>query len=185
MKEKIKVALDVDGVLANFYLAMCRRFNMKYETVDRWGVPWLEEHLLGVDDDFEFWGNLPNMNRPDSISFDFDCYITAVPEKFKDSRIEWLKKNGYPDKPVIIAFDKAHAMKENGVSILIDDKFENIEKVSFAGLHGIHFVPDYLYPKPQQTHTPNLTIKHLSEANDIIERLKEEIELKQLKNKFV
>ncbi len=185
MEEKIKVALDVDGVLANFYLAMCKRFNKKYETIDRWGVTWLNERIDEIDDDFDFWDNLPNMNRPDAITFDFDYYITAIPEKYHDSRVKWLKHHGYPDKPVIVAFEKAEAMKENGVSILIDDKYENIEKVSYAGLKGIHFIPDYLYPKPQQTHNPKLTIKHLSEANDIIEELKKEIKDKQSNKKFV
>jgi len=151
MEENDKVALDVDGVLANFYLAMCQRFGMEYVTIDRWGVPWLEKHLPEVDGDFTFWDNLPNMNRPDAITFDFDYYITAIPGKYKESRIKWLKHHGYPDKSVIIAFDKATAMKENGVGILIDDKYDNIEKVSYAGLKGIHFIPDYLNPQPQQT----------------------------------
>lgn len=31
-----KVALDVDGVLADFYLAMCQRFNMPYKMIDSW-----------------------------------------------------------------------------------------------------------------------------------------------------
>jgi len=185
MKEKIKVALDVDGVLANFYLAMCIAFDKPYVTIDRWGVPWLDKKLPEVDEVMAFWDTLPNMNNPKAITFDFDYYITAIPAKYHDSRVKWLKQHGYPDKPVIIAFDKAEAMKENGVEILIDDKFENIEKVSFAGLHAIHYVPDYLYPNPQQTHTPKLTIKHLSEAKDIIEKLKEEIEMKHLKKKFV
>ena len=172
MSEK-KKALDVDGVLANFYLAMCRRFNKPYVSIDKWGEPWLEERLPDVLDDYDFWDNLPNMNRPDAINFDFDYYITAIPIQFKDSRIKWLKKNGYPDKPVIVAFNKDEAMIRHGVDILIDDKYENIEKVTKAGLIGIHYVPDYLNPSQHQHHHPELTIKHLSEVNTVIDGFKD------------
>jgi hypothetical protein len=178
---KVKRALDVDGVLANFYLAMCRRFGQEYVVTDRWGVPWLNERLPEVDGDFDFWDNLPNMNRPDAITFDFDYYITAIPAKYKDSRIAWLKHHGYPDKPVIIAFDKAKAMKSRDVKILIDDKYENVEKVHAAGMHAIHYVPDYLYPQPQQTHHPKLTVKHLSEVNEKILNIERELWLKEKK----
>lgn len=164
---KSKVALDVDGVIANFYLAMCRRFGMDYETIDCWGVKWLAEKFDEVDDD-EFLDALPNMNRPDAITFDFDCYITAIPEKHKESRIAWLAKHGYPEKPVYIAFDKAECMKRHNIDIIIDDKYENVKAVEDAGLKAIHYVPDYLFPRIEQTHVSSRTIKHLSEAKIVI-----------------
>jgi len=63
-------------------------------------------------------------------------------------------------------------MIRHGVDILIDDKYENIEKVTAAGLIGIHYVPDYLNPSSAQTHDPDLTIKHLSEVNKVVSNLK-------------
>lgn len=168
---RVKVALDVDGVLANFYLAMCIKFNKPYVSVNSWSNSWQEENFPKTFDDLEFWDTLPNINHPHAITFEFDCYITAIPEHLKDSRIKWLKKHGYPDKPVITAHDKATAMIENDITILIDDKFENINNVHKAGLYGIHYVPDYMRPIQEETHSPMFTIKHLSEANEIIQKI--------------
>lgn len=176
---KVKRALDVDGVLANFYLAMCRKFGKEYVVINKWEVAWMDKHLPEIEEDSIFWNNLPNMNNPEAITFDFDYYITAIPTKHKDSRIAWLKRHGYPDKPVIIAFDKVAAMKERNVKILIDDRYENIEKVHAAGMHAIQYVPDFLCPQPQETHHSKFTVKHLSEVNEKILNIERELWLKE------
>jgi len=160
----MKIGLDVDGVLANFNLAVSRFHNKPHITTNSWEQDWITELFHTIEHDDEFWDELPVLSHPEEITFEFDYYITAVPEHKKQNRINWLKKNGFPDKPVIVSDEKLETMRELGVDVLIDDKYSTIKEVQEAGLIGIHFIPSYLEPK--NTLTPN--IKHLSQVNEIL-----------------
>lgn len=163
----MKKGIDVDGVLANFYLAFCMRFNMPIETINHWERPWINEKFHDVENDHNFWANLPVLNRPEEISFEFDYYITSLPDNLKSAREEWLEKNGFPDKPVILSYDKSKTMKELGVDILVDDRYQTIKEVHEAGLNGIQFVPYYM--QPHDLH--HLNIRNLHDAHDVFKIL--------------
>lgn len=164
----MKKALDVDGVLANFYFAFCTKFNKPVETIRQWERPWINDKFHEVANDHEFWANLPVLNKPEDINFEFDYYITSLPDNLKSAREEWLEKNGFPDKPVILSYDKSTTMKELGVDLLIDDKHQTIIEVHESGLTGIQFVPYYM--QPDDLH--HLNIKNLNDVNIILEQIK-------------
>jgi hypothetical protein len=166
----MKVGLDVDGVLANFYLEFCRLCNKPYDVIYSWDTPWIDDHFHLVLEDEGFWKRLPIISQPESINFDFDYYITSIPPGMKEAREEWLKINGFPDKPVIVSDDKVSVMQELGVGVLIDDKYETLVEVEAAGLLPIQFIPKFLYPEGEV----DITIKHLSEVNGILAGFKEE-----------
>lgn len=172
----MKIALDCDGVLANFYLEICRKFNRPVETIDDWEVPWIAENFNSIIDDYDFWVNLPILTHPEEISFEFDYYITSLPEHLKPAREEWLKKNKFPDKPVVISFEKEKTMLELGVDIIIDDKYQTIKEVSDSGLIGIHYLP-YYFRQKQENHEH--TIRNLHDVNEIVEKLKNNYTIKK------
>ena len=168
--KKDKIALDVDGVIANFYLAVCRRFNHPYETVERWYLPWLTSKMFDeVARDNEFWRTLPVLNPPEAITFDFQCYMTAVPHDQLESRIQWLKDNGFPNKPVIVSHDKISDCKILGIDVLIDDKPDTILAAADAGIKAIRFVPQYFY-EDLTSHSSYKIIRHLDEVNKFIKK---------------
>ena len=164
----MKIALDVDGVLANFYLEFCKLHKMPHKTITEWEVKWIAEKLHTVDNNEDFWLRLPIINSPESISFDFDCYITSIPEQMKSIREQWLIKNGYPNKPVIVSHNKLPTMLKLGIDVIIDDKYSTIKSVSDAGLLGIHFIPYFL--NPPIIHSINT--KHLYDVPEIIKKYK-------------
>ncbi len=164
----MKVGLDVDGVLANFELAMAKHFNKQHLTSYGWDVQWIGELIHKIENDEEFWENLPIISHPESITFDFDYYITAIPSPMKGARERWLKKNGFPDKPVIVSDRKLETMCELGVEVLIDDKISTMKEVHKAGLCAIHFIPDYMISDDILINN----IKHLSQVNGKIDEYK-------------
>lgn len=167
-ENKISVALDVDGVLANFYLAMCRKYDMPFESVNFFGVKWIEEKLKETDGDFEFWENLPLLNVPEAISFDFDYYITSIPVHLIDSRKKWLLKNGFPDKPIFVTNNKAQLCKDLGVKVLIDDRPSTIIDCMNNGILGIQYIPYYSNMKVMTQHY----VTHLYDIKYILKNVK-------------
>lgn len=164
----MKVGLDVDGVLANFELGMAKLFSKPHVTSYGWDTQWITDLIHKVEDDENFWENLPLISHPEEITFDFDYYITAIPPKMKGAREKWLKKNGFPDKPVIVSDKKLETMRELGVEVLIDDKLTTIIEVEKGGLLAIHFLPPYMI----QIDDSVRSIKHLSQVNEIIAQYK-------------
>lgn len=141
----MKVGLDVDGVLANFYLSMCERYKQPYGILNDWhGCEFINNNLVEVNVDSEFWKTLRVLNDPSMLDFEFDYYITSIPDGMKEAREFWLKSNGFPDKPVIVAHDKLTACRALGVSILIDDKPSTLEIFREQDdVIGIQYIPPY------------------------------------------
>lgn len=139
-----KVALDVDGVIADFYLAVCKKFKKPYISISDWEIDWIRNNFHKIEKDESFIRTLPLLNPPETITFEFECYMTSLPEKLLDQRQEWLLTNGFPDKPIIISNEKEKTMLEMGINILVDDKPDTIKKVNdIDGLIGIQYIPKY------------------------------------------
>lgn len=144
MKNKNKkIALDVDGVLLNFYQGVCEKFNKPYITIDKFDTDWIDEIFPIIENDMNFWSNLKQMIPPCGITFDFDYYITALPSQMVGARLHNLVELGYPVKPIYVSHDKAKLCKGLGVDILIDDKPKTIIECRKIGVNGILIVPPY------------------------------------------
>ena len=167
--ERLKVGLDVDGVLVNFYLHMCRWFNKPYIITEKWSTDWIDKKFDEIKDDKRFWLTLPTLMPPEAINFDFDYYITSIPKIQRQSRQQWLSMNGYPNKPVIVSYDKLKTCNILEVDILIDDKLATLDVIRNSdNVVGIQFIPSYM--KVKSTHG-DYAIRHLTGAKKIIEHL--------------
>jgi len=161
---KTQIALDVDGVLANFYLAMCRRFNRPYKPISKWNVGWLGNHFDEIKNDFEFWSTLPTLTPPEEINFEVTAYVSSLPEIMEEARRAWLKANNYPSAPLFVSGQsKVSILKELGITHYVDDKTANVEEIREAGISCFRFIPPYMF-EPTSGKL-NYDIKNLNEIN--------------------
>jgi len=146
-KEGIKkIFLDVDGVLANFYLAMCIRYNNPYKTLNSWSNSWINDIFHEIKNDKGFWHMLPVLNPPEAITFDIAGYVSACPEDMYLQREFWLKKNGFPMAPLYLtsSHDKVAILKKLKCDIYLDDRLENVIQLRKADINAILFEPTYI-----------------------------------------
>lgn len=163
--EKIVKGLDVDDVIAGFYLAMCIRYNVPVIPRDIWDgkdtCKFIADNMPEVSRDYRFWANLPIINSPDMLTFDFDYYVSSFPSEMAYARQEWLLKHGYPDKPLLCTTNKVQACNQYGINVLIDDSKSNIDKVNEAGIMGIWYRPWYMIEKGQDLDNLSLVDSHI------------------------
>ena len=169
--QQFKIGLDVDGVLANWYLGMCIKYNMPYELIDTWNVPWLLEKYHKVKGDEKFWESLPILSEPQAIIFEVAAYVTSIEEWLLDARTHWLAINGFVEAPIIVSHDKKVHCTDHGINVLVDDKLETLIdiKENAPNILPIKFTPSYMREDvPEGIYE----IRHLSEVNQVLESLK-------------
>lgn len=143
-----KIALDVDGVLLNFYKHFCDWHGVKEKKSNKdWHMPWVAENFSNIAKSNEFWSTLPLLASPEFIGFDFDYYLTSLPPSQAVSRKKNLLNLGFPDKPVVVTRNKVIKAKELGVELLVDDKPDTIRQFRANGLKAIYYKPYYFCPK--------------------------------------
>lgn len=168
------IGVDIDDVLAQFYPAMCRRFNKPCKQIDIWdGGPGGEAEFVAknfhiVERNKMFWLNLEKQSRPEDITFPIDYYITSSPRFVRQLRVDWLKAMGFPAAPVVSTADKAMEMRVLGIDVLIDDSIKNLKSVRDAGMIAIQYVPDYMKVIDSDLNP----ITHLSEVPDLLAQIK-------------
>lgn len=138
------VGLDIDNVCADFNRAYEERFGVKMNPY--WSSNYkMKDHLKELENDKDFWINIPVLNKP---SFEVDYYITArsIPPEWT---MEFLEKNGFPCAPVhTVKWDesKIDLMKSLGITLMIDDKWDNYKEATNAGIFC------YLMDAPHNQH---------------------------------
>lgn len=170
MKQKLKVALDIDDVLAAFYPGMCEKFNRKEIKCNYWDnideCKWIADKFHIIENDPEFWESLWMIATPNTINFEVSAYITSSPKPMLESRRKWLfdrKNDIYPNAPVFYSNNKLELMQELGIDLLIDDKPSTVETVNNGGLLALQFKPDY---SAIEIEDKSKIITHLSEINN-------------------
>ncbi len=172
MKKEFRTALDIDDCIAAFTphahdfcgaeMGGCNYWSVE-EMDSRLGKGWFES----ICKSSEFWKTIPVLNK---VDFDFHCYMTSSPDHKYEERLEWLKINGFPDKPLVITNDKVLNCIKMEIDLLIDDKIDNILKVREAGLLGLHYVPHYASFEPVGDF-----ITDLKDVNEYVRRKRFEI----------
>lgn len=163
----MKVALDIDDVLAGFYPGACIAFNKPEKRINIWDgqgeANWILENVQHVDNDPIFWAGLPVVSNPNSITFEIECYITSSPKKMIPFRKEWLSKHGFPQKPIYYSSNKLDAMRVLDIDILIDDKPSTVDTINDSGDKiALQFKPSYMSANSKDS---SKIITHLSEVN--------------------
>ncbi len=116
--------------------------------------------LMATDE--EFWLSIPPKIAPGDIPFEPHCYVTSrsIPVEWTQ---RWLDQNGYPAMPVIsVPFgeSKVAALKDAGVTMFVDDHFQNFVDINAAG------IPCFLFDTPQnQRH--NVGHKRIKSLRDL------------------
>lgn len=165
------IALDIDDVLAQFYPAMCKRFNMPCKRINIWDGEG-EAHFVAtnfhiIERSKRFWLNLALESRPEDINFKVDYYLTASPGLMSQYRKDWLRAMGFPDAPVLHSDDKVSTMRTKGIDVLIDDKPSTLIRVQESNLIPIQYVPSYMSDE-----RPNLNIiRHLSQVPELLKNI--------------
>jgi len=148
MKITPKIGLDIDGVLANFTLAWHELYPEVSPTPNTWYLdPKIGERFKAMRENGtldDFYLNIKPHISPEEISFEPHCYITSRPVTCEITE-QWLKKNGFPEKPVIsleLKSSKVDAARKAGVDIFVDDFYNNFVEMNNAG------ITTYLYTAP-------------------------------------
>ena len=131
----MRIALDIDEVLADFWGEYCKHFDTENNPKE------LEEHRITKNvyllrNNRDFWLNIPVVNR---INFTPQLYCTKriIPKCWTK---RWLQLNGFPDAPIYQMLyqqgNKADMIKGK-CDILIDDSLSNVLKCHKSGLPAL------------------------------------------------
>lgn len=145
--------IDLDGVLADFQLAMCEHHNVKNPYLDKanWGNHKMDKCLGMKSKDFwkgvnfDFWADMKWTHDGKELLYLIEdrfgkencCIFTKVANNpnCASGKMEWIHRN-MPDYRYrfLIGTDKHYAAKGN---MLFDDNDGNIEKFNECGGTGV------------------------------------------------
>ena len=133
-----KIGLDIDEVCADFLSSWCDYW--KIDVPNTWFFDrnimdkFKQMEIDGILD--EFYLNLKPLINPNEIPFEPHCYVTSRPVKTEISE-QWLDNNGFPQRPVYtveIGQSKVEVIKQSGIEIFVDDRFENFVELNKSGI---------------------------------------------------
>lgn len=130
---RLKIALDLDGVLANFEFS----YNSYFKTdISKESQEKISKNVYKLRNNKEFWENLDVLER---INFDVTCYCTKRINS-KTYTKNWLIKNNFPNKPIYQMYhqlgNKATLIKGK-CDVLIDDSVSNVIKCIKSGVPAL------------------------------------------------
>jgi 5'(3')-deoxyribonucleotidase len=164
----MKVALDVDGVIADFYSSVCEKYGRVKNHLHSWDIDWVNENIDEINRDFNLWCNLKVLNDPSKLTFEFDYYVTHIHPDLLEIRVNWLLSNGFPQLPVVVSGDKLTTCRNLGVKVLVDDKPSTLAQFKSADdVIGIQ----YHSPYASFGDHGDFSVTCLTQINDILKRL--------------
>lgn len=136
MLRNLRIGLDIDDCLADFWNAYCEYFDVEHNP------RMLEDKIITrnvqqvLSKDREFWLGLEVLNVPDFIP---ELYCTKRVNSKRWTKA-WLEMNGFPDRPVYQMLyqqgNKADMIKGR-VDVFIDDSFSNVLKCNQSGIPAL------------------------------------------------
>lgn len=126
------IACDLDDTILSFREEYEKRFGTKL--ADYWNGDYnMSENLKTLQNEKDFWVNLPIKNRP---TFEIDYYVTARSIS-NDWTQECIQKNNLPKAPIISVpwnVSKIDVLKSIKCDIFIDDKIETFKECKANGI---------------------------------------------------
>lgn len=134
-----KVGLDIDEVLCDFIKGWHEYWGESSKPSSwfydrKMGERFKEMRDKGVLD--EFYLSLQPKISPSDIPFEPHCYVTSRPVDTVITET-WLAMHGFPQVPVYTVpsgASKVDIIKESGIDIFVDDRFENFVELNNAGI---------------------------------------------------
>ena len=164
LSSKLRIACDIDQVLADFESAYNKHYNTDMSKENDYHIT---KNVYKLRHNKEFWTNLEVIDRPNFIP-----YIYATKRiNLKSYTREWLLKNGFPDRPIyqtIYQYGNKADIIKGRCDVLIDDSVSNVYKCIKSG------VPALLLDRPHNRHAGpefriyNLDIDEITECYEII-----------------
>ena len=161
---KLRIACDIDQVLADFESAYNKYYNTDISKESDYHIT---KNVYKLRHNKEFWTNLEVIDRPIFIP----CIYATKRVNLKSYTREWLLKNGFPDRPIyqtIYQYGNKADIIKGRCDVLIDDSVSNVYKCIKSG------VPALLIDRPHnQSIGPefriyNLDIDEITEGYEII-----------------
>lgn len=135
----MKVALDVDGCCLNWFENICHWYKEPVIAHD-WNADFITDNWETIKDTARYWEGLRPMGK---VNFHFDVYLTSMPEKWLAHRKENLDHYKFPDKPVVIEYNKVEWCIANKFDVLVDDRPETVREAINRELGVIQVYPYY------------------------------------------
>lgn len=123
----MRIALDIDGVLADFGPHFLKWLNLPPHPPKDWDDPRFRQNYWKIDNNPDFWRTIPPLVDPRLMTFEPVAYITARSIS-SDVTAHWLYMNGFPYAPVVTVGhnkSKVAALKKHKVEIFLDDAIHN------------------------------------------------------------
>lgn len=144
-----RIALDVDGVIADFYGAFvefCKEkgigfshgpvenqlsWTLAYSTSPAWAIIHKDEQSMR---EF-FLDRVKPLITPESLPFEPACYVTArhIPSEIT---MEWIEKHNFPCAEVFSTGQKSKVdiLRENKIDRFVDDAWHNFVEINSADI---------------------------------------------------
>lgn len=138
MINKLRIGLDIDDCLADFWGAYCEYFDVPNNPrmAEDYIITQNVQRIL--KNDRNFWLTLKVKTRPNFIP---ELYCTKRVNN-KNWTKEWLKINGFPDRPIyqmVYQHGNKADMIKGKVDIFIDDSVNNVLKCQESGIPSLLF----------------------------------------------
>lgn len=131
-----RIALDIDGVLADFVGAI-EPLGVKRNS--HWNITYKMQEIFDGIDKYSFYAYMKPVCSSDNWNFEPICYITN--RMFSDEALkgtqDFIEKNGFPCVPIYFVGhgkSKVEVLKENRIDIFVDDHFNNFVDITKAGI---------------------------------------------------
>lgn len=134
-----KIGLDIDEVICDFTTGWGKLHGIT-TSPEHWNyhrsmsAEFKKMKEDGKLDDF-YMDLIPRV-KPTDIPFEPHCYVTSRPVSTELTE-KWLDKWGFPTSKVItvpVNGSKVQAMKDAGVEVFVDDRYENYEELNRNGI---------------------------------------------------
>ena len=133
-----KIGLDIDEVICDWVGPWNALWGQKTPTC--WSFDWEMTdkfdtmRKLGTLD--KFYLSLKPKVDPATIPFEPHAYVTSRPVSSEVTK-EWLRLHGFPLTKVItvpVGASKVDAMKQAGIQVFVDDRYENFKELNANGI---------------------------------------------------
>lgn len=162
-----KIAIDIDGVIAQFSFCFLDYLGLPLEAPTEWKDKRFVDNFHKIESDEKFWLTIKPLVSPGALDFEIDSYVTARPVSSEVTSL-WLRANGFPSAPVItvgLGKSKVKALKERGVEVFLDDAVHNYEEINESGI--LCYLMDASHNQGYET---PLRVNSLSEFKSIINK---------------